>query len=432
MPDQETPYRSSPSQEVSEARLRDANEQLTLRALQSLQQAEELARRSSDLNAINEVLLLKQQQLRSLASELTLAEHRERKRLAMELHDFLAQMLVLGRLKIAQVRPHITAADSMVMHVIDDIEDIFSKSLVYTRTLMAELSPSVLHEMGLPLALKWLAEQMGKHGLVVDVHLSQKQVLLPNDQAILLFQSIRELLLNVIKHAQTTHARVSCSVNDDTLVLSVHDHGRGFDPASLQGRTTGEHFGLFSIQQRMEAMGGSLYKESVLGHGTRVTLTLPLTRTPDSASVSASATIKPEIRGTSANTITFRERRVLLVDDHAMVRQGLRAILEGYSDVSVIGEAANGVEAISMAAEISPDVIIMDINMPRMDGIEATKHITAAQPAITIIGLSVNDSPHVREAMKEAGAVAFISKEAAAEQLYDVIIGHTHRGVGLT
>lgn len=127
------------------------------------------------------------------------------------------------------------------------------------------------------------------------------------------------------------------------------------------------------------------------------------------------------------NTMTSGGLRVLLADDHALMRQGIRSILAGYSDVVIIGEAASGIEAVSMAAALRPDVIIMDVNMPRMDGIEATKHIKAAQPAIIVIGLSVNDDRHVTDAMKGAGAEAVLLKDAA-EQIHDAIAALVHRG----
>jgi CheY-like chemotaxis protein len=392
-----------------------------------LEQAEETTRRSCALNAVNEVLLKKQEQLRSLASQLTLTEQRERKRLATELHDYLAQLIVLGRLKIGQARPQIDTGDALLARLIGDLDDIFSQCLTYTRTLLAELSPSVLQDLGLPLALKWLAEQMAKHNLAVEVRLSQEHLPLPYDRAILVYQSVRELLLNVVKHAQTNRATVILSVEHSSMVLLVQDHGRGFDPASLQTRTGGDHFGLFSIQERMEAMGGSLQVESTMGHGTRMTILLPLAHILESTSVSSPASIE---QGSMkrADATTSGGTRILLVDDHAMVRQGLRAILEDYSDMLVIGEAANGIEAVAMASDLTPDVIIMDVNMPRLDGIAATKRIKAAQPAIIVIGLSVNDSRQVMEAMKGAGADAFLSKEAAPEQLYDAIAALAHPG----
>jgi DNA-binding NarL/FixJ family response regulator len=118
-------------------------------------------------------------------------------------------------------------------------------------------------------------------------------------------------------------------------------------------------------------------------------------------------------------------RRVLLVDDHAMVRQGLRAILDHYPDLFIIGEAADGREAVSIATKRAPDVIIMDINMPRMDGIDATKRIKKEQPETVIIAVSVNDTPHLRESMQKAGASAFVSKEEAGERLYETIVALT-------
>lgn len=113
--------------------------------------------------------------------------------------------------------------------------------------------------------------------------------------------------------------------------------------------------------------------------------------------------------------------RVLLVDDHAMVRQGLRSLLQSYSNLEVVGEAANGEEAVSLAAVLDPAVIVMDINMPKMNGIEATARITGRAPQLPIIGLSVHGEEH-GDAILRAGAKAFISKEAAVQFLYMAIL----------
>ena len=112
--------------------------------------------------------------------------------------------------------------------------------------------------------------------------------------------------------------------------------------------------------------------------------------------------------------------RVLLVDDHAMVRQGLRSVLESYADVDVVGEAADGEAAIADAERFRPSVVIMDINMPRMNGIEATARIKARFPETVIIGLSVNAGGS-QEAMIAAGASALLTKEAAVDELYHSI-----------
>lgn len=113
--------------------------------------------------------------------------------------------------------------------------------------------------------------------------------------------------------------------------------------------------------------------------------------------------------------------QVLIVDDHTLVRKGIRSMLEDYADIQIVGEARNGLEAILLVEQLRPRIVLMDVNMPRMDGIEATAQITSGYPDTIIIGLSLNTSAETHETMKRAGAVRLIPKEAATEQLYDAI-----------
>lgn len=105
-----------------------------------------------------------------------------------------------------------------------------------------------------------------------------------------------------------------------------------------------------------------------------------------------------------------------------MVRQGLCGLLAGYADIEVLGEAANGQEAVALTTQLQPDVVLMDVNMPGMDGIEATRLIKEVMPNTIVIGLSVQNAGHVGMAMREAGAIAFLNKEAAVEDLYHTIL----------
>jgi signal transduction histidine kinase len=363
-------------------------------------------------------LLHTQARLRTMAQALTLTEQRERKRMATELHDYLAQLLVLGKMKLSQMQAQMQNPGGPVANTLEEIGQTLDKALDYTRTLIAELSPPVLHQFGLPMALQWLADQMKKHHLTVDVRLGRSELALSENQAILLFHSARELLINAAKHAETHKATLTLDVADHLLTIAVQDQGKGFKVDGLEPHQPGQHFGLFSIKERMEELGGWLRVESTPGRGTTVTLGLPFTST---AAVSTDTSVNerhvhpppPKAAGV---------RRVLLVDDHAMVRQGLRAVLDAYPDLFIIGEAADGREAVSIAKKRMPDVIIMDINMPRMDGIEATKQIKKAQPGMVIIAVSVNDTPQVRELMQKAGASAFVSKNEAGERLYETIM----------
>ena len=108
---------------------------------------------------------------------------------------------------------------------------------------------------------------------------------------------------------------------------------------------------------------------------------------------------------------------VLIVDDHAVVRQGLRTLLELQEDIEVVGEAANGREAIDQTAELLPDVVLMDLVMPEIDGIEATRTIKAACPSTQVIVLtSFSDNEQVFPAIK-AGALSYLLKNVSPGDL---------------
>ena len=406
--------------------------------------AAELEQRVADRT---QELVHSRHRLRDLATELTLTEQRERRRLAGELHDYLAQLLVLMRMKIRQAAPRIP--DERATVLLKEADHAITESLNYTRSLVAELAPPALQEFGLLEGFAWLAEQMQTHGLTVEIKKGLQRVVIPDDQAVLVFQSVRELLFNVLKHAGTDHAELSVEIDaGGELVMAVVDDGQGFEVSELAGRNDErKRFGLFSIRERMEAMGGKFVLESLPTRGTRAMLILPYwpdTERSSESGVSSSEltdTVKnSELGGVSAELATsgspdnskLRTQnsalqspaavRVLLADDHAMVRQGLRSLLEVYRDVTVIGEAADGEEAVELAGLLCPQVIVMDVNMAKMDGIEATRQIKARWPSIMVIGLSFSSASQVEPLLLQAGASCYVSKDAAGDRLYEAII----------
>jgi CheY-like chemotaxis protein len=176
----------------------------------------------------------------------------------------------------------------------------------------------------------------------------------------------------------------------------------------------------------MKALGGSFTIESALGRGTTAKLMLPLRASSQAAKDVLPSQVALEVSGTHRawplpDGATKAHVRVLLVDDHAMMRQGLRTMLESSPDVQVVGEACNGEEALASVDRVRPTVVVMDINMPKLNGIEATARLKSRYPDLIIIGLSVNAEEENQEAMKRAGASRLITKEAAVEQLYAVI-----------
>jgi len=374
--------------------------------------------------------------LRALTMELNFAEQRERKRLAGELHDYLAQLLVLCHLNLGRMKR--MGLPQNADQVVTDSQEVLSKALDYTRTLMAELSPSVLKEHGLPAGLTWLGEHMQRHGLAVTVNVEPIiDYSLSDDHAMLLFQSVRELLMNVLKHANSPKAAVRLEHHGGKLRIEVRDEGIGFDFAAASGTTTtmSSKLGLHSIGERMKALGGCFDLQSAPGGGTKATLVLPFNDLAGESSwMNGHGPMEEEktfvhqrhaINFKSADPPLAMPRvpriRVLLVDDHAMVRRGLRSVLESYSDVEVVGEAGDGEEAVALVERLQPSIVLMDINMPKMDGIQATAEITARHPGIIVIGLSVNTSDATEKAIKQAGAVRLLDKGAAVDDLYSAI-----------
>lgn len=348
--------------------------------------------------------------LRSLAAELAVAEERERRRIAQELQHHLAQPLTLGRMKLSHViRQTTTASISALLH---DIDDVMDQALKFTESFAVSLTPPVLHEQGFQPALQWLATKMGPQGLSVALHLTPTEPRLHGHQAIILFQSVRELLFNVLKHAGTSRARVLVAHQPPgCLSVTVEDDGRGFQAGDVEHPgDPHSRFGLFSIRERMAKLDGRMDVRSLPEQGTSVTLVIPVGQ-PDAA----------QEAGNGGQRTTER-LRVLLVDDHAMVREGLRSILEAYHDLEVVGEAGDGMEAIKLARTRHPDVVVMDINMPRLDGVAATRQIKRDLPRTAVIGISVQDSAQIEQAMMSAGAAKFLTKDRAASQLHEAIL----------
>jgi DNA-binding NarL/FixJ family response regulator len=109
--------------------------------------------------------------------------------------------------------------------------------------------------------------------------------------------------------------------------------------------------------------------------------------------------------------------RVLIVDDHTIVRDGISALLEITGDIEVVGEAENGLEALKMVRELLPDVVLMDVSMPVMDGLESTRRINKELPKIKVLVLTQHDDKEYVFPVIEAGASGFISKVAASSEL---------------
>ena len=109
--------------------------------------------------------------------------------------------------------------------------------------------------------------------------------------------------------------------------------------------------------------------------------------------------------------------RVLLADDHAVVREGLKALINGHLDMEVVGEAADGSSACAKATALCPDIVVMDVSMPFVNGVEATREVRRLRPEIKVLALTVHEERSYLRELMEAGAAGFVLKRSAPEDL---------------
>lgn len=138
------------------------------------------------------------------------------------------------------------------------------------------------------------------------------------------------------------------------------------------------------------------------------------------------------VRAGEGCTVTTR---VLVVDDHAAMRRSVALALDGESGMQVVGEAANGDAAVRLAEQLQPDVVIMDVGMPSLNGIDATRRILEHHPQMIVIALSVHDCAAYAVRMLQAGARAYVLKDGGAEELVSamraVCLGGTYVSSGI-
>jgi DNA-binding NarL/FixJ family response regulator len=343
--------------------------------------------------------------------------------MAKILHDHLQQLLVGAKFRLTILGRH---SDPVVQQATEEVNQLLDESIKSSRSLTAELSPPILHEGGLVPGLEWLARWMAdRHGLIVDLAMEQDIPPLVEDVKVLLFESTRELLFNAVKHARVHAVGVNLRLIEGKLLhITVSDAGPGFDASQLKpAGALGGGFGLFSIRERLHLLGGRLDIDSAPGKGSRFTLIAPISNAVE-APPAAAAARHPGGDGQAAQAaapLSGMRIRVLLADDHAVMRQGLTSLLRDEPDIEVIGEAVDGLAAVELARELAPDVILMDLSMPKVNGIDATRMIHSARPEIRIIGLSMFQEPQQAQAMLDAGAVAYLTKSGPAESLVSTI-----------
>lgn len=362
-------------------------------------------------------------QLQVMATELTEAEQRERRRLSRMLHDHVQQLLVGIKMRL---RTLAGTSDPDTATAVADAESLLMQTIDTTRSLSTEIAPPVLYDFGFNAALEWLARWSSRqYGLQVELEADEDAEIEDESLRVMVFDAVRELLLNVVKHAGVHEARIQLEARQNQIRVTVEDYGLGFEPATRQHTRGQSGQGLLSLEQRLGLMGGEVQIVSSPNAGTRIHITVPLHRaspdhTPEPAATPTTPQHTPDTTPPTQME-TVGELRVLLTDDHQVVREGMANLIDQQAQMCVVGEASTGEKAVELVDQLQPDLVLMDISLPGISGIEATRQIKLKQPHVCVLGLSMHEEQDVAEGLRTAGAVGCVHKTRPAEELLATI-----------
>ena len=352
---------------------------------------------------------LAEQAERERAAEAELAQlqvHQERVRIARELHDVVAHTLAVITVQAGVGRRLMAKRPEEASTALESIETIGRTAQEELRVVLGLLRDEDHRTAALAPAprladVKDLAETVQASGTPVDLHMSGTDRPLSPALELTVYRVIQEALTNVVKHAPGARATVDLAVSDYEILLDVTDDGgprpgrrpRPGEPGRGPAAATGSS-GCASGSRRSAAARRRTARRPGLP-GDRLG--------PD--------------RGRGVTI------RVLVVDDQALLRTAFSSLIDAEDDLDMAGQAADGRQAVELAASLAPDVVVMDVRMPVMDGIEATRRITAgrAAAAARVLILTTFDlDEYVFEALR-AGASGFALKSRPLEELLTAI-----------
>ena len=325
------------------------------------------------------------------------AKLQERARLANEIHDSLAQAFIGVILELDLAEKLLSTNPEGVREELGRARQMAKEGLDDSRRSVLALRPSSLENSSLGDAIIREVNRLGQEGRFVDAKVSGSPFTLSEAVEADVFRITQEICANIRKHSGASRVEAAVTYEGRAFRLAISDNGAGFDVGAPGGG-----FGLKTMADRARRAGGDLAVDSVKGLGTRVTLRVPREQPQSTTDVA-------------------RKIRVLLADDHAVARQGIRRMLESEPDIDVVGEADDGEEALRKTLSLKPDVVIADVRMPRMSGVELADTLTARGLASRTVILTAHlDGELIARAMR-AGAQGYLLKDVVSTELAQAI-----------
>jgi|HubBroStandDraft_2_1064218.scaffolds.fasta_scaffold01272_9 two-component system NarL family sensor kinase len=383
----------------------------------------------TELVEANEALKSNEESLRQLSARLLQLQDEERRHIARDLHDVTGQKLAVLSMALSRVlnRPN--------GNLDADSQRALTESLAWSKEVAAEirtlsylLHPPLLDELGLSSAVKWyLAGFTSRTGILMETEIPSDIQRLSPDAEVAIFRVLQESLTNVHRYAESPNAVVRMDVTADEIKLEIQDFGKGVQSSrasSPNGSVARLGVGIQGMTERMRQLGGKLEITSSPNKGTLVAATIPLSSLaaipPQSSAVlvSTSSNLASELAGPVQNTL---RKRILIADDHEMLRRGVRNTLQTELDLEICGEAVDGQDAVEKVKALQPDLVILDINMPALNGLVALRQILRLRPQTKVLVFSVHDSDQTVKEVHAAGAHGFISKGKDSQDLLRVV-----------
>ena len=320
----------------------------------------------------------------------------ERARIARELHDVVAHSLSVMVIHAGAARRSLDDRAADEAETLQTIEHTGRETLSEMRKLLSVLRSDGAVDGALTPQpkldrLRALVEQLRSAGLDVDLHIDGDPISMSPGIDLSAYRIVQEALTNAHKHAGPAHVDVTIDYCDDSVAVEVTDDGRG--AAAWERRPGPRSHRNARARAALRRRAADRPEGRWRVHGSR------------------------SIPNHGRNSVI----EVVLADDQALVRSGFKMILDAEQDIGVVGEAADGVEAIAVAKQTRPNVVVMDVRMPNMDGIEATSQLMATPHPPRVLVVTTFDLDEYVYAALQAGASGFLLKDAPPEQLVHAV-----------